>query len=278
MTSSSCRASSRSIGARAAPRRVGARRAPGAPATPTPAAAGWRSSRSTACAPTATAARRAGSTGPRSPGPARWSSGGWSPEAIPGRAEAAHDRLGAAQLARGPHPDRAGGPAGGRRVHLPIPRCHRPLGHRRARATPFRAAARRRQHAGDAARLTPLRGLPGGGLLRLSGDGLAAAGPAEEGSGVSALAGDRSRRIELVIFAALGCVAALRWVALVDHPPSGRVTFAVLLATLAGAGVAAIAGLPTSRTTRRLMAGAVAVCAVLLALVLVGLPARLLLP
>jgi transglutaminase-like putative cysteine protease len=95
---------------------------------------------------------------------------------------------------------------------------------------------------------------------------------------VSALAGDRSRRIELACFAALAGAAALRWTALVAEPPSGRVTFAVLVATAAGAALAAIGGLRTSRATRRLLACAVAVCALLLGLVLVGLPARLLLP
>jgi protein-glutamine gamma-glutamyltransferase len=96
---------------------------------------------------------------------------------------------------------------------------------------------------------------------------------------VSVLAPDRSRRIELLCFAALACVAALRWAQLVADPPSGRVTFAVLLATACGAALAAIAGLPIRRKGARwLLAGALTACALLLGLVLVGLPARLLLP
>ncbi|HKG35004.1 MAG TPA: transglutaminaseTgpA domain-containing protein, partial [Solirubrobacterales bacterium] len=95
---------------------------------------------------------------------------------------------------------------------------------------------------------------------------------------MSALAGDRSRRIELVCFAALACVAALRWVSLVTDPPSGRVAFAVVLATAAGAILAATARLPSRRTARWLLAAAITACAVVLGLVLVGLPARLLLP
>jgi hypothetical protein len=95
---------------------------------------------------------------------------------------------------------------------------------------------------------------------------------------MTALAGERSRRIELVCFAALACVAALRWTALVSDPPSGRVTFAVVVATAAGAGLAAIAGLPASRRVRWALGGLTVLAAILLGLVLVGLPARLLLP
>jgi transglutaminase-like putative cysteine protease len=95
---------------------------------------------------------------------------------------------------------------------------------------------------------------------------------------MTALAGERSRRIELVCFAALACVAALRWTALVSDPPSGRVTFAVVVATAAGAGLAAIAGLRASRRVRWTLGGVTVLAAILLGLVLVGLPARLLLP
>jgi transglutaminase-like putative cysteine protease len=95
---------------------------------------------------------------------------------------------------------------------------------------------------------------------------------------VSALPADRSRQIELACFAALACVAALRWVALVAEPPSGRMALAVLLATAAGAALVAIGGLRVSRGVRWLLGGTVATCALAIGLVLVGLPARLLLP
>jgi protein-glutamine gamma-glutamyltransferase len=95
---------------------------------------------------------------------------------------------------------------------------------------------------------------------------------------MTALEGVRSRRIELICFAALACVAGLRWVSLVSDPPSGRVTFAVLLATAAAAGLAAVGQLRLPRAVRGLLIGLIAACAMLLGLVLLGLPARLLLP
>jgi transglutaminase-like putative cysteine protease len=88
----------------------------------------------------------------------------------------------------------------------------------------------------------------------------------------------RSRRIELACFAALASVAALRWASLVEQRPAGRITVAVLLATAAGAGLASIGALALPRPVRTALLGAVALFAVLLGLVLVGLPARLLLP
>jgi transglutaminase-like putative cysteine protease len=94
---------------------------------------------------------------------------------------------------------------------------------------------------------------------------------------VSAFAPDRSQRIELACFAALAALAAVQWASLVDHPPAGRVIFAVLVATGAGAALAAIARLEPRGLRWALAAGAtlVAICA---AMVVVGLPARLLLP
>jgi transglutaminase-like putative cysteine protease len=88
----------------------------------------------------------------------------------------------------------------------------------------------------------------------------------------------RSRRIELICFAALASVAALRWASLVDQRPSGRITVAVLLATAAGAALVAIGRLATPRAIRGALITAVALVALALGLVLVGLPARLLLP
>ena len=95
---------------------------------------------------------------------------------------------------------------------------------------------------------------------------------------MSALSVPRSERIELICFAALGVVASLQWVSLVADPPAARVLLTVGLATAAGAGLAAIARLPQPRATRWALAAAAGLIAVCLGLVLVGLPARLLLP
>jgi protein-glutamine gamma-glutamyltransferase len=95
---------------------------------------------------------------------------------------------------------------------------------------------------------------------------------------VSAFAGDRSIRIELVCFAALAALVTLQWTSLVAHPPTGRITLAVLLATGAGAALAAIARLPGSRSTRWALAAIATGAAVCFGMVMVGLPARLLLP
>jgi protein-glutamine gamma-glutamyltransferase len=95
---------------------------------------------------------------------------------------------------------------------------------------------------------------------------------------MSALSVPRSERIELICFAALGVLASLQWVSLVADPPAARVLLAVALATAAGAGLAAIARLPNPRATRWALAAAAALIAVCLGLVIVGLPARLLLP
>jgi transglutaminase-like putative cysteine protease len=95
---------------------------------------------------------------------------------------------------------------------------------------------------------------------------------------VSALAGDRSQRIELVCFAALAALAALQWASLVAHPPAGRITLAVVLATAAGAALAAIGRVQVKRRARWALAGAVVAGALCLGAIVVGLPARLLLP
>jgi protein-glutamine gamma-glutamyltransferase len=95
---------------------------------------------------------------------------------------------------------------------------------------------------------------------------------------VNALARDRSSRIELACFAALAALAALQWTSLVTHPPAGRVTLAVLLATGAGATVAAIARLHLSRPARLALAALATAAGVCFGMVVVGLPARLLLP
>jgi transglutaminase-like putative cysteine protease len=95
---------------------------------------------------------------------------------------------------------------------------------------------------------------------------------------MSALAGDRSVRIELVCFAALAALAALQWASLVDDPPAGRVTLAVVLATGAGAALAAIGHLDFPRPARWALAAFATAAALCFGMVVVGLPARLLLP
>ena len=93
-----------------------------------------------------------------------------------------------------------------------------------------------------------------------------------------ALRDDRALRLELLCFAFLACGAALAWAELVTDAPAGRITWAALVATAAGWGLVAIRGLRIPARARLLLAAALAVAALLLALVIVGLPARLLLP
>ena len=88
----------------------------------------------------------------------------------------------------------------------------------------------------------------------------------------------RPERLELVCFAALGIVVALQWASLVADPPAVRVALAVVLATAAGAALAAIGRLPRPRTTRWVLGALVVVVGITAGLVIVGLPARLLLP
>ncbi len=88
----------------------------------------------------------------------------------------------------------------------------------------------------------------------------------------------RSVRIELLLFAALGIVASLQWASLVSNPPAARMAVAVLLATAAGATLAAVARLRGRRATRWALAAAAVLLAIGAGLVVVGLPARLLLP
>jgi protein-glutamine gamma-glutamyltransferase len=95
---------------------------------------------------------------------------------------------------------------------------------------------------------------------------------------LSALAVPRGVRIELICFAALGLVASLQWTSLVAEPPAGRVILTVVIATAAGAAIAGIGRLPWPRAQRLTLAVAIGAAAVCLGLVIVGLPARLLLP
>jgi transglutaminase-like putative cysteine protease len=95
---------------------------------------------------------------------------------------------------------------------------------------------------------------------------------------VSAIAGDRSRRIELLCFAALAAVVSLQWSSLVDHPPAARVIVVVAVATGGGAALAAIGRLRVGRAARWTLAGLVLLCAVCIGAVVMGVPARLFLP
>ncbi len=94
---------------------------------------------------------------------------------------------------------------------------------------------------------------------------------------MSALASDRSRRVELACFAALAGLAGIQWASLVQHPPAGRVVVAVLVVTGAGAALARIARLEP-RAARWALAALATVVGICAAMVVVGLPARLLLP
>ena len=131
--------------------------------------------------------------------------------------------------------------------------------------------------------ITP-RGSRRGAVFRVSGCGLSGdrhrpgARPTAEGGRMSALAGDRSARVELACFAALAALAALQWTSLVAHPPAGRVVVAVLFVTAAGAAMAAIARLELSRAARLALAAVATVAVICFGMVVVGLPARLLLP
>jgi protein-glutamine gamma-glutamyltransferase len=92
------------------------------------------------------------------------------------------------------------------------------------------------------------------------------------------LAVSRTERIELICFAALGVVASLQWVSLVADPPAERVVLAVVIATVAGAGIASISRVGRPRAARWALAAGTGLLALCLALVIVGLPARLLWP
>jgi hypothetical protein len=95
---------------------------------------------------------------------------------------------------------------------------------------------------------------------------------------MSALSMPRSERIELICFAALGIVASLQWASLVSHPPAARIALAVVLATATGAALVSIGRLARGRAIRWSLAAVTVVLAVCAGLVVVGLPARLLLP
>jgi protein-glutamine gamma-glutamyltransferase len=95
---------------------------------------------------------------------------------------------------------------------------------------------------------------------------------------MSAHSAPRPERLELICFAALGIVVSLQWASLVSDPPAGRVVLAVVLATAAGAALAAIRRLPREWPARFGLAAAAVLLALALGLVVVGLPARLIWP
>jgi len=88
---------------------------------------------------------------------------------------------------------------------------------------------------------------------------------------------DRSRRVELACFAALAALAGVQWASLVAPAPVGRVIVAVLLATGAGALLASISRLEPRRL-RWALAGFATFAVIVAGMVVVGLPARMLLP
>ena len=90
--------------------------------------------------------------------------------------------------------------------------------------------------------------------------------------------GHRSARIELACFAALASLAALQWASLVEQPPILGLIAGVALATVAGGAVAAARPLPLSSRAIRAAGVVLAVIAILIGMLAVGLPARLLLP
>jgi transglutaminase-like putative cysteine protease len=95
---------------------------------------------------------------------------------------------------------------------------------------------------------------------------------------VNTISWDRSTRVELACFGALASLAALQWASLVADPPIWGVILSVALATAVGGALAARASLPLSRRTIRLVVAGVAISAVLIGMLAVGLPARMLLP
>jgi transglutaminase-like putative cysteine protease len=95
---------------------------------------------------------------------------------------------------------------------------------------------------------------------------------------MSGLSVPRPERLELICFAALGIVVSLQWASLVSNPPAGRIVLAVVLATAAGAALAAIRRLPGEWPGRLALGGAAVLLAIALGLVVVGLPARLIWP
>jgi protein-glutamine gamma-glutamyltransferase len=86
-----------------------------------------------------------------------------------------------------------------------------------------------------------------------------------------------SQVIRLITFGALAAYAGASWVALVSEPPRGRTALAVLVGMGAAAALAWLAG-RSSRLAARGGALVVAILAVAVASVAMGLPARLLAP
>ena len=85
-------------------------------------------------------------------------------------------------------------------------------------------------------------------------------------------------RAELACFAALACFCALQWVALVQSPPLLGAAVAVAVATTAGAVLIRLGASGRSAPARWMAVAVVSAAALALAMLLVGLPARLLSP
>jgi hypothetical protein len=87
-----------------------------------------------------------------------------------------------------------------------------------------------------------------------------------------------STHLQLAAFAALSLFAALHWITLVVQPPGGKAFLAVVVATGGGAALAALRRLHGGRALTAALAALVVLATLVLALVSVGLPARVLLP
>jgi protein-glutamine gamma-glutamyltransferase len=87
-----------------------------------------------------------------------------------------------------------------------------------------------------------------------------------------------SLRLELACFAALAAFAVLEWASLVSDPPTLRAILVVAVGTAAGLGFAALGRLRLGRTARLAVAAALALAAIVVAMIAIGLPGRLLLP
>jgi hypothetical protein len=83
-------------------------------------------------------------------------------------------------------------------------------------------------------------------------------------------------RVRLAAFAGIGVLAALQWSTLLVDPPTARLLGVVAIATLLGAALTRLRGLPAAR--RRLAAAGLVIGATIAALLVLGVPARTLPP
>jgi transglutaminase-like putative cysteine protease len=96
--------------------------------------------------------------------------------------------------------------------------------------------------------------------------------------GVIATARRDSVRVELACFAALAIFVSWQWVVLVDRPPIFGAAVVVAIATATGAALAALSGSTLPPPARWFAAAAISAAAIAIALVVIGIPARMLAP